>query len=302
MASRKNPVTGLLTGAIAAIKDAQADFASAATSRFRHSFELDLDMVEPDPGQPRRLFGEAELQSLAESLADHGQLQPILVKKSAGSPSTWTLVAGERRWRAARMAGWSTILAMETTADSPEVISLIENLQRVDLSAVEQARGIQRLMDRTGWSRAATARALGMAPSNLSATLRIITIPADLLDLAQAARIPAAVLVEIARVGQPGQQTTLIQLAAAGKLTVVAARRAREQSEGQAVQGGSQAERGQSDEAGAKPLSVKALDGLVTKLRSAVAPAYKRDEHRARLLEMRAQIDRLLDAINTPEK
>src|SRR4051812_4499214 len=104
-------------------------------SRFRHSFEAPIDRIRPDPDQPRKVFAEEELAGLATTMSEQGQLQPVLLRRDPEQRGGYVLVAGERRWRAARLNGWQTILAIEHEGDA-EVATLLENLQRVDLSPV----------------------------------------------------------------------------------------------------------------------------------------------------------------------
>src|SRR3954470_14507179 len=81
-----------------------------ASSKFSHSRELEVDRIEPDPDQPRKIFSEEEIRNLAKTMADQGQLQPILVRRHLDQRDRWIIVAGERRWRAATLNGWTKIL------------------------------------------------------------------------------------------------------------------------------------------------------------------------------------------------
>jgi ParB family chromosome partitioning protein len=200
-------------------------------SRFRHSFEADVAMIEPDPTQPRRMFSDADIKSLAATMEERGQLQPILVRPIGPSKGRWFIVAGERRWRAAKLNGWPRILAIEHDGD-PEVASLLENLQRVDLTPVEEAKGLQRLIDGKGWTQDQAAGALGKSKSEVSGVLRILTLPDDLLDavLTSELAIPKHALVELARVEQPEAREHLIKLARLGQLTVRTIRSVRDGS------------------------------------------------------------------------
>lgn len=196
--------------------------------RFRHSFEVALDMVAPDPGQPRKLFDPAEIAALAATMAEQGQLQPILVRRDPAARGRWILIAGERRWRAALHNAWPAILAIEHAGD-PEVAALVENLQRVDLSPLEEARGLQRLITGKGWSQDDAAARLGKHKSDISATLRILSLPQDMLDAVVTSQPgpPKSVLVELARIEDPQALRHLGRLLRAGTLTVRAVREAR---------------------------------------------------------------------------
>ena len=170
MASRRKPSP--LMGAATAMLDGVSDAIVREDSRFKHSMEVGIDRVRPDPGQPRKTFDEIEITMLARTMAEQGQLQPILIRRDAQIRGHWLIVAGERRWRAAMANGWPTILAIEHTGDA-EVATLVENLQRVDLAVVEEARGLQRLISGKGWSQTQAAQILGKSESEVSSTLRI---------------------------------------------------------------------------------------------------------------------------------
>ena len=137
------------------------------------------------------------------------------------------IVAGERRWRAAQLNSWSTILAIEHDGN-PEVAGLIENLQRVDLTPVEEARGLKQLIAGNGWTQSAAAAALGKSKAEVSAVLRILSLPDALLDevLTSELKVPKNVLVELARIEDAVVRNRLFELARTGDLTIRAIRRA----------------------------------------------------------------------------
>jgi ParB family chromosome partitioning protein len=204
----------------------------AADSPFSHSFEVDIARVRPDPAQPRRNFDPDALASLAATLQAEGQLQPVLVRPDADGPGRWILVAGERRWRAAQSIGWTRLLAIAHHGDA-DIASLIENLQRVDLAPLEEARGIERLLREKGWTQEQAARALGRATSDISGTLRILRLPEAVLTAVLTSEPPPAknVLIELARIEAGPLLERLAALARTGGLTVKAIRQARETHE-----------------------------------------------------------------------
>lgn len=194
-------------------------------SRFKHTFEADVATIRPDADQARQVFSDTEIASLAITMEEHGQLQPILLRPADPSKREWVIVAGERRWRAAQLKGWPKILAVEHDGD-PEVVSLLENLQRVDLTPVEEARGLQRLIQGKGWSQDQAADVLGKTKSDVSGVLRILTLPRDVLDAVQRSELEVSksVLMELARIEQPEVQDQLIRFAKEGRLTIRAIR------------------------------------------------------------------------------
>jgi len=228
MARRSRAASPTLAAAALTIGDASRALVSAE-SDFNHTFEVDLSVVAPDPEQPRRAFDEAALAALGETLRAEGQLQPILVRRDPERRGRWVIVAGERRWRAATMIGWTRILASEVSGDA-EVATLLENLQRVDLSPVEEARGIRRLLDGKGWTQDQAAKALGKTKAEVSGTLRILRLPDDVLTSVLTSEHPATknVLTELARINDRSTLARLMSLAAEGALTVKAVRTARD--------------------------------------------------------------------------
>jgi ParB family chromosome partitioning protein len=226
MATRKAPSPML--GAAAMLIGTSAATLVRRDERFRHSFEVAVDAIRPDPDQPRRHIDPAALRALADTMASQGQLQPVLVRRDPEEGRRWILVAGERRWRAAQLNEWNTLLAIEHDGD-PEVTALIENLQRIDLSPPEEARAIDRLISEKGWTQLHAAEVLGKSKAEVSASLRILTLPAALLDrvLTSELELPRNVLVELARIEDPAAQARLIAMAEQGSLTIQAIRLAK---------------------------------------------------------------------------
>jgi ParB family transcriptional regulator, chromosome partitioning protein len=243
MAVRNRRPSPLLATAEGLIGEAKATLVTAA-SRFRHSFEVAVDAIVSDPAQPRQRFPETEIVGLAATMAEQGQLQPILVRRDPEGEgrkgSRWVIVAGERRWRAARHNGWATLLAIEIGGEAggdPEVATLVENLQRSDLSAVEEARGIRRLIETRGWTQDEAAVALGRSKAEISAILRILSLPSSVLDavLTSELALPRNALVELARLPPTSRDALLARARRMPKgegLTVQEIRAARRQSAG----------------------------------------------------------------------
>ena len=144
---------------------------------------LPLREIEPDPGQPRKTFDDETLAELSASIAEHGLLQPIAVRpKPSGG---YLIVAGERRWRASRMAGLTEVpvIVKDVTDEQAMELALVENLQREDLDPVEEAAGIRELMTRCDLTQEQAARKLGKSRSALANSLRLLSQPETVLEL-----------------------------------------------------------------------------------------------------------------------
>lgn len=144
---------------------------------------LPLREIEPDPDQPRKTFAQENLDELARSIAEHGLLQPIAVR--FGPAGMYRIIAGERRWRAARQAGLTEVpvVIREVTDEQAMELALIENLQREDLDPVEEAMGYQQLIDRCGLTQEQAAQKLGKSRSALANSLRLLGLRGEVLDL-----------------------------------------------------------------------------------------------------------------------
>lgn len=144
---------------------------------------LQISEIEPNRNQPRREFDEEALAELAESIAQHGVLQPILVRPVG--TEFYQIVAGERRWRASRMAGLREVpvVIRELTDNEVMEIALIENLQREDLSPVEEAKGYKALMDTYSMTQDDVSKSVGKSRSSISNSLRILSLPETVIEL-----------------------------------------------------------------------------------------------------------------------
>jgi len=145
--------------------------------------ELKLTDVEPRANQPRKRFDREQLQVLANSIAQHGVIQPIIVTKNENG--TYSIIAGERRWRASRIAGKSTIPAVVRDYDelASAEVSLIENLQREDLNPIEEARGYQALMNQFGLTQEKVSEKVGKSRPAIANTLRLLTLEPEIQEM-----------------------------------------------------------------------------------------------------------------------
>ena len=143
---------------------------------------LPIYKVEPNPEQPRRDFDEEELQALADSITEHGIIQPLTVREFGSG--YYQIIAGERRWRAARLAELSEVPAVIIEADDKKAmeLALIENLQRQDLNPVEEALGYQSLMQDHGLTQEDAARRVGKSRPAVANALRLLALPAEILE------------------------------------------------------------------------------------------------------------------------
>jgi ParB family chromosome partitioning protein len=169
---------------------APAEFGAAPTAlRTDGLASLAVAAIEPHPGQPRRHFDEAALDELAASIAERGVIQPVIVRPLAGG--RYQLVAGERRWRAAQKAQLHEIPALVRDLEEREVmaLALIENIQREDLSPVEEARAYQRLAELENLPHLEIARLVGKSRSHVANFIRLLSLPAAVLDHLDAGRL-----------------------------------------------------------------------------------------------------------------
>ena len=144
--------------------------------------ELNITEVEPMLNQPRKVFDKEKMQELTDSIKENGVIQPILVVKDANG---YTIVAGERRWRAAKAAGLETIPAIikDYTNNKKKQVALIENIQREDLNIVEVAQAIKELMDIDGYSQSDVAKITGKNISTVSNIMRLLKLPTEIQDM-----------------------------------------------------------------------------------------------------------------------
>jgi ParB family chromosome partitioning protein len=174
--AEKRPALG--RGLSALIPGPVAPPAPPAVRDTARPVELDLDLLTPNSRQPRLVIDEARLDSLAESIKQHGVLQPILVRRSG---ERYEIVAGERRWRAAQRAG--LLKAPVTIRDIPDEtllqVALIENIQREDLNPIEEAQAYRRLGDELGLSQEAIAAAVGKDRATIANYVRLLRLPQD---------------------------------------------------------------------------------------------------------------------------
>lgn len=162
-----------------------------ATDELLSETELDLNDIVPNRDQPRKTFDEASLEELADSIRRHGVLQPLLVRPIPSGG--YQLVAGERRWRACRMAGLTKVpvVIKELTDTETMEIAIIENLQREDLNPIEEAEGLQALIDKCGYTQEEAAASVGKSRPAIANSLRLLRLPPEVRDMTRSGELSA---------------------------------------------------------------------------------------------------------------
>ncbi len=192
MAEDKSKKRGLGRGLSALMADVGADTASASSdAQRREGQSVPIERIKPNPNQPRRRFSEDDLKDLAASIAEKGVIQPLIVRPRDGGE--YEIVAGERRWRAAQIAQLHELPVVVRDFDDVEVleVAIIENIQRADLNAIEEAAGYKQLMEKFGHTQEKMAAALGKSRSHIANLMRLLHLPEDVLDLVRNGELSA---------------------------------------------------------------------------------------------------------------
>jgi len=179
-------------------------------------YHIDIELVQPDPEQPRKYFDPEALEDLARSIKARGVLQPVLIRKTEDGQII--LVAGERRFRASKIAGLDKIPAILTKGD-PLEISIVENLQRENLNPIEEAEALSKMIDHHGYTQEKLAFAIGKGRSTITETLGLVKLPAEIKEECRRAdTYPRRLLVEIAKQDTPEAMIALFIKVKAGNL------------------------------------------------------------------------------------
>jgi ParB family transcriptional regulator, chromosome partitioning protein len=178
-------------------------------AKSKNAIEVPLDKIVPNPDQPREEFEPESLERLADSLRTRGQLQPIRVRWDEAQ-SKYALICGERRWRAAKIAGMATmscVVSEEPLAEGELLaLQLVENCLREDLRPIEQARAFKALMDKNGWSGNQAAKTLGIAQPTVVRALALLELPEPVQDQVEQGTLAPATAYEIGKVEDPESQ------------------------------------------------------------------------------------------------
>ena len=202
-------------------REAQHGIVSLLASKGPNSIkELPLEKVVPNPEQPRMTFHEETLQELAASIREHGVLQPILVRPAGDD---FQIIAGERRWRASKLAGKETIPAIVERFDDATAleIALIENLQREDLSPLDEAIIYKKMTDQLGYSIRNLAVKLGKDKGYVENRLRLATAPEDVREMVAARYDTLSAAYELMKIEDKRRRKALAKQVVAGKLTLI---------------------------------------------------------------------------------
>lgn len=186
--------------------------------------EVKINDVEPNAGQPRKVFDQEKLQALADSIKEHGVVQPIIVKQDG---SRYVIVAGERRWRAAKLAGLKTIPVVVKDLSSRQVmeIALIENLQREDLNPIEEAEAYQKLMDDYSMTQEEVAKLVGKSRAAIANSVRLLTLAKEIQDMLADGRLTSGHARTLVTIEDQEKQKELADLMIKKQLTVREAER-----------------------------------------------------------------------------
>ena len=197
---------------------------------------VQVDRIEPNPEQPRLVFEQEALNELAASIREHGVLQPILVRPLG--PNTYQIVAGERRWRASRLAGLETIPALieDIDDDTALEIAIIENLQREDLTPLDEAAMYDRMVHEHGYSIRKLADKLGKDKGYLENRLRLADAPPEIRELVSLRKDSLSHAYELMKVEDPKKRRRLAEQVARGELTLIKLRDKIEGRRARAVQ------------------------------------------------------------------
>ncbi|SDE65134.1 ParB/RepB/Spo0J family partition protein [Limimaricola pyoseonensis] len=193
MAERQVRNRGLGRGLSALMADVTQDQTTPSGQARRPDMMVPVERIRPNPDQPRRHFDESALDELAASIREKGVIQPLIVRRDPKAEGYYEIVAGERRWRASQIARQHELPVIIRDYTDTEVleVAIIENIQRADLNAVDEAAGYKQLMERFGHTQEQLASALGKSRSHIANLMRLLSLPDDVQEMLTAGELTA---------------------------------------------------------------------------------------------------------------
>ncbi len=182
-------------------------------------YQIEIGKIDPNKDQPRKNFDQSALNELASSIKIHGIIQPLVLTKTG---DRYMIIAGERRWRAAQIAGLKTVPAVVKDYDAKQIreIAIIENLQREDLNPMEAARAIKQLMEEYGWTQEVVADRLGKSRPVIANTIRLLNLEPEVIDMIEKGKLSAGHARSLVAVNNRDAQIKLAKQVCEKKLTV----------------------------------------------------------------------------------
>ena len=218
------------SGSMRDLKDALGHQPMSRTAQPHYPF-IPLSQIRPNPDQPRRHFDQSKLKDLANSIRQHGVLQPILVRRDPNAPKDqdlYIIIAGERRYRASELAGKRKIPVIFSGGKDYEK-AIIENIQREDLLPIEEAEGYAKLIEDFGYSQEEVAKRVGKTRTVITEIIRLTTLPDVIKEECRTCDIPKKTLLQLALIGNEDQQIALWEKVKTGEYTVSDLRQIKQQ-------------------------------------------------------------------------
>ncbi|WBU56352.1 ParB/RepB/Spo0J family partition protein [Paracoccus sediminicola] len=189
----QNKRSSLGRGLSALMADLQTDEGNATSQPRGNASAVPIEQITPNPDQPRRIFDEAALSELADSIRHRGVIQPLIVRRHPDDENIYQIVAGERRWRAAQLAQLHELPVLVRDFSDAEMleVAIIENIQRADLNAIDEAASYRQLMTRFGHTQEKLAEALGKSRSHIANFLRLLNLPDQVQDWVREEKLSA---------------------------------------------------------------------------------------------------------------
>lgn len=193
MSTSKTPNRGLGRGLSALMSDVTTQENVQKTTELNAERKIPIEQIYPNPNQPRRTFDDQAMDDLTASIAEKGVIQPLIVRRKESSNGQFEIVAGERRWRASQRAKLHEVPAIIRDFTDLEVleVAIIENIQRSDLNAIDEAAGYKQLMEKFGRTQEEMGKALGKSRSHIANSVRLLTLPSSVQNYLEGGQLSA---------------------------------------------------------------------------------------------------------------